>query len=86
MLQSKRAAGFEKVAEEIQVWAPVVDKQRQQETVSFPLQQPDLRPAVVEKAEERNRVPKTKLEKDVYELLQGGELLEKGVSERRQKN
>lgn len=68
------------------MWAPVVDRQRRQETVSFPLQEPDLRPVVVEKVEERNRVPKTKLEKDVYELLQGGQLLEKGVSEERMKN
>ncbi|KAK4326679.1 hypothetical protein Pmani_002837 [Petrolisthes manimaculis] len=79
--KAKRAAGFEKVATESQVWAPIVDKHRRLETVHFPLQQPDLRPKEVEKAEERIRVPKTKLEKEVYELLHGSQLVKKVETE-----
>ncbi|XP_071541684.1 U3 small nucleolar RNA-associated protein 14 homolog A [Panulirus ornatus] len=71
--RAKRAAGFEKVATEVNKWAKVVDIRRKADQVCFPLNHEDLRVKTLEKVEPLKL--KTPLQQEVYSLLQGAKLV-----------
>ncbi|KAK8729181.1 hypothetical protein OTU49_008667 [Cherax quadricarinatus] len=77
VLRAKRAAGFEKVAMEVNKWGKVVHLRRQSSHLSFPLEQEDLRFKTLEKVEPVQL--RTPLEQEVYSLLHDAKLVKKNT-------
>jgi len=68
-----RNAGYQRVRQELEVWDSIVQSNREEETVSFPLVEPDLQIKTAAEIVKSRFIPETPLEIQIAQMLSSSE-------------